>query len=82
LGKGQPLKNWTPKRVVSFLTRKKRGFEKLKNNRGKGDHCCLYNKETEAYTEVDMGRKSFSAREMLTFVNQTKIPKEEWLKGK
>ena len=49
---------------MSFL--KRNGFEELKNNRGKRDHCCL--KNNESYMEIDKGKKSFSAREMLSFV--------------
>lgn len=74
----QVLKNWSPRKIISFL--KKNGFIDLHLN--KGDHCCLFNKETGAYTEVDMGRDSFTQREMLGFVRQTKIDKEYWFKGK
>lgn len=69
------LKNWSPREVISFL--KKNGFNEIKN---KGDHCCLYNLKTQAYTEVDKGRDAFTQREMLGFVKQTKILKEDWLK--
>lgn len=74
----QVLKNWSPKKVISFL--KKNGFIDLRLN--KGDHCCLQNSETAAYTEVDKGRDAFTQREMLGFVCQTGIPKADWLKGK
>ena len=70
------LKNWSPKKIISFL--KKNGF--VENRSNKGDHCCLYNPITKAYTEVDRGRDAFTLREMLGFVRQTGIPKEEWLK--
>ncbi len=70
------LKNWKPREIVSFL--KKKGFVETKK-RKKGDHCCLVNRETGAYTEVDMGRGSFYVREMLSFVKQSGISKEDWL---
>lgn len=73
------LKNWHPREIVSFL--KKNGFVEIKRKkRSKGDHVCLFNMQTKAYTEVDDGRKSFSAREMLTIAKQSKIDREEWLK--
>lgn len=71
----QVLKNWSPRKIISFL--KKNGFIELKN---KGDHCHLHNPKTRAYTEVDQGRDAFTQREMLGFVKQTGIPKEDWLK--
>jgi len=71
------LKNWSPKNIVHFL--KKNGFNEVE---AKGDHCGLFNEETKAYTEVDMGRDAFTQREMLQFTSQTKIPKEKWRKGK
>ncbi|MCC7196694.1 type II toxin-antitoxin system HicA family toxin [Candidatus Peregrinibacteria bacterium] len=71
------LKNWSPREVVRFL--KKNGFTEIK---GKGDHCCLFNEITKAYTEVDMGRDAFAQREMLQYTTQTLIPKENWKKGK
>jgi len=74
----QVLKNWSPRRIVSFL--KKNGFIDLHLN--KGDHCCLSNPLTRTYTEVDMGRDAFTQREMLQFVCNTKIEKEYWLLGK
>lgn len=55
---GPVLKNWSPKNVKRFLL--KNGFEQIKTGkRGAGDHCCLYNRKTGAYTEIDMGRNSF-----------------------
>ncbi|MBU1900796.1 hypothetical protein KKG82_00295 [Patescibacteria group bacterium] len=75
---GHIVKNWSPRDVISFL--KKNGFVELKKS--KGDHCCLFNSETKAYTEVDKGRDAFTAREMLGFIEQTQIPKEFWIKGK
>lgn len=76
------MKNWKPREVIRFL--KKRGFAELKNNRGKGDHCCLLRetKDTRYYTEVDKGRPSFSAREMLSFVKQAGVSRAEWRKGR
>lgn len=74
----QVLKNWSPKKIISFL--KKNGFDDLHLN--KGDHCCLINPATGAYTEVDTGRDAFTQREMLGFICQTKIAKEDWFKGK
>lgn len=71
------LKNWSPRDIVRFL--KKNGFVNMK---GKGDHSCLFNDATKAYTEVDMGRDAFTQREMLGFVQQTRIEKELWKKGK
>lgn len=77
---GKPvLKNWKPKEVIKFI--KKNRFIEIKSHQG-GDHRCLFNKTTKAYTEVDMGHKSFSAREMLTFAKQSKIDKSIWLKSK
>lgn len=73
----QVLKNWSPRKIIGFL--KKKGFVEIRSN--KGDHCCLYNKKTKAYTEVDKGKDAFTQREMIgSFVRQTGIPKEEWLK--
>lgn len=76
---GKPvLKNWSPKKIVKFL--RQNGFKEIKKKkRSKGDHCCLYNKKTKAYTEIDMGHKSFTAREMLTIVKQSNVSKEKWL---
>ena len=71
------MKNWSPKDIVRFL--KKNGFENVK---GKGDHSCLFNESTKAYTEIDMGRDAFTQREMLGFVTQIKISKDKWKKGK
>ncbi|MFA5351699.1 MAG: type II toxin-antitoxin system HicA family toxin [Candidatus Gracilibacteria bacterium] len=71
------LKNWKPREVVAFLL--KQGFVEIKK-KGGGDHKCLLKKENGAYTEVDMGKKSFSAREMLTFTKQTLIPRKLWKK--
>ena len=73
----QSLKNWKPKEVMSFLL--KNGFSETKKKK-KGDHKCLFKKETEAYTEIDMGRKSFGARDMLTISKQSKIPRAFWKK--
>lgn len=74
------LKNWKPKEIVSFL--KKKGFSEIKKDkRSRGDHICLRNEETKAYTEVDMGRKSYSVREMLTIAKQTLIDKKDWLEN-
>jgi len=77
---GSPvLKNWKPREIISFL--QKNDFEEIKKKkRGKGDHVCLFNRTTKKYTEIDMGRKSYSAREMLTIAKQTDVPREEWLK--
>jgi hypothetical protein len=77
---GKPvLKNWSAKEIVCFL--KKNGFLEIKKKkRSKGDHCCLFNAKTRAYTEVDMGHKSFSAREMLTIAKQSGIAKEKWIR--
>lgn len=73
------LKNWRPREILSFL--KQKGFVEIKRKkRSKGDHICLFNTQTKAYTEVDGGRKSFSAREMLTIAKQSKIDREQWLK--
>lgn len=77
------LKNWKPRRVISFL--KKSGFIEIKKkNRGTGDHCCLYKGTgiNKKYTEIDKGKKTFSAREMHTFAKQTGIEKKLWLKRK
>ena len=71
------LKNWSPRDILRFL--KKNGFVELKS---KGDHCGLFNAQTKAYTEVDMGRDAFTQREMLGFVMQTKISIENWKKSK
>ena len=71
-----PVKNKSPKWVVRFLL--KQGFTELTNNRGKGDHKCLLNKATGAYTEVDMGRDSFTAREIKTFIKQTSVEEKKW----
>ena len=75
---GNVVKNWSPRNLISFL--KKNGFSQWYPC--KGDHCCLYNPKTKAYTEVDKGRGSFSAREMLQFIGQSKIEKKYWIKGK
>lgn len=71
------LKNWKPKKVITFL--KKNGFILKKV---KGDHYCFYNPDTHAYTEVDYGRSSFSAREMLTFVKQSRLARGLWISPK
>ena len=72
----QVLKNWSPRKIISFL--KKNGFIEIPT---KGDHCGLFNPKTRAYTEIDKGRDAFTQREMMgSFVPQTKIPKEDWLK--
>lgn len=72
------LKNWTAKKIVKFL--KQNDFVEIKKKkRSTGDHCCLYNEIIKAYTEVDMGHKSFSAREMLSIVKQSGIAKQDWL---
>jgi predicted RNA binding protein YcfA (HicA-like mRNA interferase family) len=66
------LKNWKPKEIIAFLL--KNGFEEIKKKkRGRGDHVCLFNKKNGKYTEIDKGRKSYSAREMLTISKQTGI---------
>lgn len=76
---GKPvLKNWKPREIIAFLL--KNGFEKIKTNRSTGDHICLYNTETKAYTGIDLGRKSYSAREMLTVSKQTGIERGKWMK--
>lgn len=76
---GKPVvKNWSPREVISFL--KKNGFSEL--HKKKGDHCCLYQEKSQAYTEVDTGRDAFTVREMLGFITQTKIEKKYWIKGK
>jgi len=75
---GSVVKNWSPRDIIRFL--KKNGFVELKKHIG--DHCCLFNSETKAYTEVDKGRDAFTAREMLGFIQATQIPKEHWKKGK
>lgn len=79
---GKPvLKNWNPKKIFKFLL--SRDFEEIKKKvNSRGDHRCLYNKKTKAYTEIDMGRKSFSSREMLTIAKQSKIDRSKWLKSK
>ena len=74
----QVLKNWSPKRIIHFL--KKNGFAELAKE--KGDHSCLYNSETQRYTEVDQGRDAFTQREMRGFVHQTGIEEKDWLKEK
>ncbi len=59
---------------------KKNGFVELKKE--KGDHHCLWNAETKAYTEVDHGRDAFTQREMMGFVSQSGISEKDWLKEK
>jgi hypothetical protein len=72
------LKNWTPKEIFSFL--KANGFEARS---GKGDHKVVRNLDKPIMaTVIDMGRKSFSVREMGNFVKQTKIPKKRWINWK
>ena len=71
------LKNWKPKEIIKFL--KKNGFVEIKKKK-RGDHKCFQNPETKMYTEIDMGWKSFSAREMLTFTKQTGISRPLWRK--
>ncbi len=75
------LKNWSPRQVKKFLL--KNGFEEIKRKKS-GDHCCLCKgdkgDEDYKYTEIDMGKKSFSAWELLSFVKQSGIPKDEWKK--
>lgn len=71
------LKNWKPREIVAFLESK--DFEEIKKKRG-GDHRCLFNSKTRKYTEVDMGRKSFGAREMLSIVKQSGLPRKIWKK--
>lgn len=75
----QPIKNKSPKWIIRFL--KRHGFVELKNNQGKGDHSCLRNAETKAYTEVDKGRDAFTAREIKAFIKQTGVEEAEWRKG-
>jgi predicted RNA binding protein YcfA (HicA-like mRNA interferase family) len=77
---GKPaLKNWKPREIIAFLL--KNGFEEIKKKtKSKGDHVCLFNKKTKKYTEVDLGRKSYSAREMLTISKQTGISRDKWIK--
>jgi len=36
--------------------------------------------KTKAYTEIDMGRKNFSAREMLSIAKQSGIDRSLWKK--
>jgi predicted RNA binding protein YcfA (HicA-like mRNA interferase family) len=71
------LKNWKPKEVIQFLMAN--GFVQIKIKKS-GDHKCFFNKNTGAYTEIDMGKKSFSAREMLTLSKQSKILRAFWKK--
>jgi predicted RNA binding protein YcfA (HicA-like mRNA interferase family) len=72
------LKNWSAKKIVKFL--KQKGFVEIKKKkRSTGDHCCLFNEKTKAYTEVDMGHSSFSVREMLSIIKQSGVLKQDWL---
>jgi len=73
------LKNWSSREIVKFL--KKNGFLEIKKRkRSTGDHCCLFDEKTKAYTEIDMGHRSFSAREMLAISKQSGVKREEWVK--